>query len=323
MFRCLPALLLIACATPDAPPDAQLPPPGDLAIVQPVLFAGSEATISVTGARWYEQVFIGASANGLGGDTCSDYFGGLCFDIQAPGVQLGRPWTDDLGNASVTVDIPASLAGEEVCLQVAARRGLLGANSEISPAQCVTVLSGAVVQPGPGESKDIWTTSVYSYTGAGGGPGGGLDDDQLRVGGWGDTYLGLLEFDLTSSPPVATQATLELWVDSVGSYGTTRIHLERIDAPWDWLTQSTGSDYDRLWWVDRPPATRIETSLPPPLLGTWYAIDITALYNDWQSGAVPNHGLQLRPENTWNQSVRFASSESSEPSHRPRVVITH
>jgi hypothetical protein len=42
-----------------------------------------------------------------------------------------------------------------------------------------------VVQPGPGEGKDIWTTSVFSYTGAGGGPGGGLDDEWLQVGGWG------------------------------------------------------------------------------------------------------------------------------------------
>ena len=43
------------------------------------------------------------------------------------------------------------------------------------------------VQPGPLEGKDIWTTSVYSYTGAGGGPGGGLDNEELRVGGWADS----------------------------------------------------------------------------------------------------------------------------------------
>ena len=54
-----------------------------------------------------------------------------------------------------------------------------------------------VVQPGPADGKDIWTTSVFSYTGAGGGPGGGRDDHELVVGGWGDLYYSLLEFDLT------------------------------------------------------------------------------------------------------------------------------
>ena len=32
-----------------------------------------------------------------------------------------------------------------------------------------------------------------------------------------------------------------------------------------------------------------------PLVGQWYSIDITDLYNAWQNGTHPNHGLQLRP----------------------------
>src|SRR6476619_7509950 len=38
-----------------------------------------------------------------------------------------------------------------------------------------------VVQPGPTQSKDIWTTSVFSYLSSHSrGPGGGLDNDMLR-----------------------------------------------------------------------------------------------------------------------------------------------
>jgi hypothetical protein len=44
--------------------------------------------------------------------------------------------------------------------------------------------------------KDVWTTSVYSYAPGGGGPGGGLDNDELKVGGWGDWYFSLLQFNL-------------------------------------------------------------------------------------------------------------------------------
>jgi hypothetical protein len=40
--------------------------------------------------------------------------------------------------------------------------------------------------------QDIWTTSVYSYAPGGAGPGGGLADDVLKVGGWGDLYYSLL-----------------------------------------------------------------------------------------------------------------------------------
>ncbi|MGA2866771.1 MAG: GH25 family lysozyme [Verrucomicrobiota bacterium] len=42
-----------------------------------------------------------------------------------------------------------------------------------------------VLQPGPVDGKDIWTTSWYSYaTCPGAGTGGGLNEDHLRVGGW-------------------------------------------------------------------------------------------------------------------------------------------
>ena len=48
-----------------------------------------------------------------------------------------------------------------------------------------------VLQPGPGEGKDIWTTSVFCYCPGGGGPGGGLNDHELVVGGWADPFTPL------------------------------------------------------------------------------------------------------------------------------------
>ena len=66
-----------------------------------------------------------------------------------------------------------------------------------------------VLQPGLGGGKDIWTTSVFCYCPEGGGPGGGLDNYELVVGGWGDEYHTLIEFNLSGMPTKASSATLE------------------------------------------------------------------------------------------------------------------
>jgi hypothetical protein len=58
-------------------------------------------------------------------------------------------------------------------------------------------LPGGTVELTP--SMDIWTTSVFSYDPDThfDGIGGGLNDDRLIVGGWGDWYYSLLQFDLS------------------------------------------------------------------------------------------------------------------------------
>ena len=180
-----------------------------------------------------------------------------------------------------------------------------------------------VLQPGPTQAKDIWTTSVYSYTPAGGGPGGGLDDEELVVGGWGDSYHSLLQFDLRGMPPSARLAKLELFCFKSRGTSTVGMLLDRIAEPWDWRTRGSGADRERLWWADRPRAIRWRLSvLPPCRLGTWNEIDITDLYNAWQSGTYENYGLQLRParnDNRWNEF--YSSKYLANPSLRPRLIV--
>jgi len=181
-----------------------------------------------------------------------------------------------------------------------------------------------VVQPGPGEGKDIWTTSVFSYAPGAGGPGGGLDNDELVVGGWGDLYYTLLQFNLTGMPAQASSARLEVFAFTQRGSGTTAMQLDRITAFWDWRIQGTGADRERLWWADRPSAIQcIAGTLPPCTIGQWYSIDITGLYNGWQSGTFANYGVQLRPvpggDNTWCEF--YSSDYSGDPSLRPRLVV--
>ncbi len=172
-------------------------------------------------------------------------------------------------------------------------------------------------------SQDIWTTSVFSYTGAGGGPGGGLNNDQLRVGGFGDQYNSLLQFDLSSAPAVASSATLRLYDTSANSGSPVSMFVDQVTSAWNWTTQAITAlspDNLRLWWANRPSATQIST-VAAPTVGSYTDIDVTGLYNQWQSGAAPNFGVQLRPTGTSNQWNYFASSENATTAFRPQLII--
>ena len=149
-------------------------------------------------------------------------------------------------------------------------------------------------------TQDIWTTSVYSYAPGGGGPGGGLNDENLRVGGFGDEYRSLLRFNLSGAPAVATSATLRLYNTGTVLGGIpVSMNLDRVTSVWDWTTQPIAAlspDNQRLWWANRPSFAQLSTSpLVAPAVGSYYDINVTGLYNSWQSGAMPNFGVQLRP----------------------------
>lgn len=192
-----------------------------------------------------------------------------------------------------------------------------------TPASGETVIR-ELLQGQPGEpGKDIWTTSVYSYTPTQGTPGGGLDDDRLRVGGWADLYYSLIEFDLSGLPQQAQSVRIELFPrPQQGATGQTELYLDRITESWDWRIQGTGNDRERLWWADRPDAVQWRANaLPAPTTGQWYSIDITELYNAWQAGTYPNHGVQLRPLSSNNNWAEFYSASHADPSLRPRLVI--
>jgi hypothetical protein len=180
-----------------------------------------------------------------------------------------------------------------------------------------------ILQPGPESGKDIWTTSVFSYAPGGGGPGGGLNNFELVVGGFGDLYHSLIEFNLQGLPSQASAATLELFAFPGRGVGTTGVYLDRITSAWDWRTQGTGSDRERLWWADRPTADQWEpAALQAPVENRRYSIDITGLYNAWQQGVYPNYGIQLRPvlaNNNWSEF--YSSDYLADPLLRPRLVV--
>ena len=172
-----------------------------------------------------------------------------------------------------------------------------------------------------GAMKDIWTTSVYSYADRGGGPGGGRADDELRVGGWGDAYYALLQFDLEGLPRVARSAKLRLYNGAANGGSPTGVFVYRITAPWDWTARGSGPDRERLWWADQPGAALWSGPFRAPNTYEYYEIDVTALYNAWQSRQFPNYGLELRPVSMTNAFDQFRSSRAADAAQRPKLVV--
>jgi hypothetical protein len=163
--------------------------------------------------------------------------------------------------------------------------------------------------------KDVWTTSVYSFAPGGGGPGGGLDDDLLKVGGWGDWYFSLIQFKLPQLRSRPKFAAIALY--SKQSEGTSvALALDRIIQKWDFPKG------DRLWWKDRPGHRAVTTdSLPAPHKEQWYLIDLTALVQEWLDGKTDNFGIQIRPMHNFGSFVFFVSSDAADKSKIPRLVF--
>jgi hypothetical protein len=163
--------------------------------------------------------------------------------------------------------------------------------------------------------KDIWTTSVYSYAPGGGGPGGGLDDDVLKVGGWGDWYFSLIQFNLPQLRARPKFVALALY--SKASEGASvALALDQIIHRWDFPKGGT------LWWKDRPGHREITTaSLPAPRKDQWYTLDLTTIVQEWLDGKSENYGIQIRPVTNFGSFVFFVSSDALDKSKIPRLIF--
>ena len=173
------------------------------------------------------------------------------------------------------------------------------------PAATAGAAQPLTLQPGP-EGQDLWVTNVFY--------GGGLDDDRLRVGGWGDQYNSLLKFDLTQSglPAHVTSATLRLYTAGFNSGTATGFYLDEVHTAWDesYRWNSYALNYANIGQVSAPG------------LG-WIDIDITQAVNDWLANPAANFGVQLRPLSTNNNFDYFVSSDAAgaEAAFRPQLVL--
>lgn len=163
-------------------------------------------------------------------------------------------------------------------------------------------------RPGPEDGIDMWYSSYYDY-----GSNHFVNDHTLRVGGWGDWYDSLLKFNLGCLPKQANQVTLALMPYSSGSGSPVSVNLYRVLGSWNEVTG----------WSGALQVSYIRTkSAPTP--GTWWDIDITDLYNKWQSQDYANYGILLESVSNNNQFNFFRSSDyAANESERPKLIINY
>lgn len=182
--------------------------------------------------------------------------------------------------------------------------GLLDATMQVK----ITVgVTPAIItyQPTPDQIKDTWWSSYYDH-----GSNHFVSDDKLRVGGWGDYYWSALQFDLSSLPKLAKKVELRMTLfDTEGT--ATAMDVFAITSGWDEVTG----------WVGTLGTQYFTTTPVPPKSGE-FVLDITELYNKWQSGTLTNYGLVFKPLGVNHQFNEFRSSDYTvDPTLRPKLVI--
>jgi hypothetical protein len=178
---------------------------------------------------------------------------------------------------------------------------------------CASVFTASaatlIYQPSPFNGRDIWITNTYSYN-----DDYGVDNDILRVGGWGDQYRTAIKFDLEGLPKTATQVVLAMFAQPVdGAVGTTGMTVARIANWWD---ESSG-------WYNPTWSGVILGTVPGPTVWSYNGVLITDQYNDWKKGTYANQGLLFIPTSTSNRFNHFRSSDYPLKGFRPYLHITY
>jgi hypothetical protein len=173
-----------------------------------------------------------------------------------------------------------------------------------------TPTTARTLQPGP-ESQDEWITNTYSFN-----DNYGVDNDRLRVGGWGDLYNSLIRFDLTNQglPTHVTSATLRLYnIQDLGT-SATGMYVDELHTGWD----------ENYGWYDHSLSYTNISQTNAPGAG-WFDIDVTQEVNDWLANPTSNFGLQLRPLLNNNNFNDFVSSDATGAylADRPELVLTY
>lgn len=164
-------------------------------------------------------------------------------------------------------------------------------------------------KPSPYKGTDVWLSSYYSY-----GDDYGVDNDRLRVGGWGDWYYSAIKFDLEGLPQSATQTVLSLYAFNP-SDGSTPIssNVWQLTNSWN---ESSGT-YNTSWLGYNL------GSLPAPTYGVFNGIIITSLYNTWKSTPSTNLGIMLVPTANSNNFNTYYSSDYSSRDYRPVIQVVY
>ncbi|WP_437958907.1 DNRLRE domain-containing protein [Sorangium sp. So ce119] len=169
---------------------------------------------------------------------------------------------------------------------------------------CVAIHRGGV-----GGAADSFISSSEPNTSSGSYPG-------IFTGtSGGGVKMGLVAFDLGAIPGDATieGATFSVRAQYAATAATLEVHA--ITAPWSEATVTYNT-------LNGAFDAAVEASLAVPANRTaTVSCDVTALVQDWVSGALDNHGVLLREVGPGKRTLR--SSEESSAAERPRLDVCY
>lgn len=154
---------------------------------------------------------------------------------------------------------------------------------------------------------DGWITNVYYDKKF-------MQDDKLQIGGWGDTYLSYLKFDLTGLPQNVSQAIFWIMPSATPS--------SKILTPFAVCPVTTFWD-NNMTWSTRPSAPICYGWYSAPMPDRWWGLYITNWYTGWKNGSMANHGVELIPQfHNNNNFDMFRSSRNTDArGKRPLVQL--
>lgn len=124
-------------------------------------------------------------------------------------------------------------------------------------------------------------------------------------------YRAFLKFDLTGLPLTAGIAKVRLYREQGHSNPVFRVH--RVTSSWSAASVNWGAQPS----YNLVPESSVNTSQQP----AWYEFDVTALYNAWMAGTVPNNGIVLTTDEVSTDTVsNWTSHEGATSGNRPVLV---
>ncbi|MCX6709092.1 MAG: DNRLRE domain-containing protein, partial [Candidatus Woesearchaeota archaeon] len=182
-------------------------------------------------------------------------------------------------------------------------------------------------QPGS-EGKDthiISTSSNYNY-----GADTGMDiraDDARRI---------LIEFNLSGVPSGAniSSATLQLYATAKGTANPV-VNIYRLNRSWVEGTGAgsitndgaTWNKYDGVnsWNVSGGEfdSSKVWANTTVTAINAWYSWNVKDLVQSWVNGSYQNYGMLIRTTTTSSATTSFVSSDNTNASIRPKLVINY
>ncbi len=161
--------------------------------------------------------------------------------------------------------------------------------------------------------EDLVTTDTYIRSSL---PNNSFGADQnLVTGGWGDAYISMLKFDISSIPIIVQGDRVSLWLYNKSPGGAAQPTAVNIGpSAGSFTNNSTWNNAGLMWRPDLVKQVNVSA------YGYWTEFNITEFFYWWKTNQLDNNGILIVPLNTDNYFNFFSSSNTSTPTAQKPII---